>query len=124
MINEDTNEFIKPFSTFRKPAKHVVHDYFVDYNDKTGKKLKGKEFWKPFWDTFREYLDHPESKFEGDVGVLERKHVTVSRVLHIGKESNNLDESEFLGVDSDSYEIYEENLVSNTKHFIHAFLRK
>lgn len=29
--------------------------------------------------------------------------------MHIGKESNNLDESEVLGVDSDSYQTYEDN---------------
>jgi hypothetical protein len=39
--------------------------------------------------------------------VLERKHVIVSDVVHLGKESNNLEEDEILGVDSDSYEIYE-----------------
>lgn len=29
-------------------------------------------------------------------------------MIHIGKESNNLEESEFLGVDSGSYETYED----------------
>lgn len=107
-INEKTGELIKPLAPFVKPAKHAVHDYFVDYNDKTRHKLRGKQYWKQFWDTFREYLVHPESKFDGDTGVLGRKHVTVSRIVHIGKESNNLDESEVLGTSSDSYEIYEE----------------
>jgi len=58
---------------------------------------------KSFWDNFREYLNHPESKFDGNIGVLKRKHIVASRVLHIGKESDNLDESEILGVDSESY---------------------
>jgi len=50
--------------------------------------------------------------------------VTVSRVLHIGKESNNLDEAEFLGVDSGSYEIYEnlENLDSKFREISNAIL--
>jgi len=60
---------------------------------------------KSFWDNFREYLNHQESKFDGNVGVLERKLVAVTSVLHIGKESNNLDESETLGIGSGSYEI-------------------
>lgn len=34
-------------------------------------------------------------------------NVVVSEIKHIGKESNNLDESEILGVNSDGYEIYE-----------------
>ena len=32
----------------------------------------------------------------------------VTKVVHIEKESNNLDESEFLGVDDTSYETYED----------------
>lgn len=68
--NEKTGKLIKPLAPFRKPAKHAVHDYFVDYNDKTGSKLKGKEYWKTFWDNFREYLNHPELKSEGNIGVL------------------------------------------------------
>jgi len=39
---------------------------------------------------------------------LERKHVNVVGVIHIGNESNNLEESEFLGVDDTSYETYED----------------
>ena len=39
---------------------------------------------------------------------MERKHVNVIGVIHIGKESNNLEESEFLGVDDTSYETYED----------------
>jgi len=123
-LNENTDELIKPLAPFRKPAKCAVHDYFVDYNDKTAKKLKGKEYWKSFWDTFREYLNHPESKFDGDIGVLKRKHIVASRVVHIGKESNNLDEAEFLGVESGSYEIYEdlENVDSKFKKIVEWIL--
>lgn len=45
---------------------------------------------------------------DGDVDVLERKHVNVTGIIHIGKESNELEESEMLGVGSDSYETYED----------------
>ena len=107
-LDENTDELIKPIAPFTKPAKHAVYGHFVDYNSKNRHKLIGKQYWKTFWDTFREYLNHPESKFDGNTGILERKHVLVSKIVHIGKESNNLDESEFLGVDSDSYEIYED----------------
>lgn len=54
-----------------------------------------------------EYLNHGESKLEGDVEVLHRKHVAVSGIVHIGKESNNLEESEIIGVGSENYEMYE-----------------
>jgi len=59
------------------------------------------------WDYFEEYFRHPESKFDGDVGVLKRKHVRISNIVHIGKESNGLDESELFGLDDSSYEIYQ-----------------
>ena len=39
-----------------------------------------------------QYVDHPENKFEGDIGVLERTHVHVNGVVYIGKEANNIDE--------------------------------
>ena len=55
---------------------------------------------------FFNYLIHPESKFKGKFGVLERKHIQVTGVVNIGKESNRLDETSVLGVSSDDYMIY------------------
>ena len=45
---------------------------------------------------------HPESKFDGNVGVLERKHVIVTDIRHIGKESDTLNEP--FGLDEFRYE--------------------
>ena len=45
---------------------------------------------------------------DGNIGILERKHVNVIGIVHIGKESNELEESELFGVDVGSYEIYED----------------
>ncbi|MEO9276186.1 MAG: hypothetical protein ABI340_00180 [Nitrososphaera sp.] len=69
----DGESQIKPIAPYRNPAKHAVYDYFVDYNDKSRHKLRGKQYWKTFWATFRDYLSHPESKFDGNAGILERK---------------------------------------------------
>ena len=44
-----------------------------------------------------EYAHHPLSKFSGDIGILERKHVHADSVTYIRKEANNIDEQE-LGV--------------------------
>ncbi len=106
-MNPETGELIKPLAPFCKPSRYVVFSDFVDYNDKSRHKFRGKEYWKQFWDVFLEYLNHPESKMDGDVGVLERKQVVVSGIAHIGKESNNLEESEIIGVGSGSYDMYE-----------------
>ena len=47
------------------------------------------------------------SKFDGNIGVLQRKHLQISNVITIGKESNNLEDSEVIGVDEKSYVLYQ-----------------
>ena len=42
--------------------------------------------------TIIEYANHLESKFDGDTGILERKHVHAEGFSYIGKEANNIDE--------------------------------
>ena len=106
MVDEKTGEQIKPLAPFKKFVKDAVYDEFIDYNAKNNKKLRGKEYWKSFWDIFEEYLRHPESKFDGDIGVLERKHVIVTDIKHIGKESDVLNEP--FGLDELSYEFYDD----------------
>ena len=122
---DEKNSQIKPMAPYRNPAKHAVYDYFVNYHDKSRHKLRGKQYWKTFWSIFRDYLSHSESKFDGNIGILERKHVVVTNVIHIGKESNNLEDIAFLGADSDSYEIYEEieNLDSKFKEIAPRILK-
>lgn len=105
--NPETGELIKPFAPYQNPAKHAVYSKFVDYNDPKHREFQGIQYWKSLWDWFEEYLRHPESKFDGDVGVLQRKHVRISDIVHIGKESNGLDESELFGLNDSSYEIYQ-----------------
>jgi hypothetical protein len=39
-----------------------------------------------------QYAEHPENKFEGDVGVLERKHIQADGMVYIGKEANNIED--------------------------------
>ncbi|WMW25187.1 hypothetical protein RE474_00265 [Methanolobus sediminis] len=39
-----------------------------------------------------EYANHPESKFNEETGILERKHVKADSVIYIGTEANNIDE--------------------------------
>lgn len=106
VINPNTGKTIKPLAPFCRPPRHAVFGDFVDYYDDSRQRLRGKQYWKLFWDVFLDYLNHPELKFDGDVGILQRKHVVVTGVIHIGKESNRLDESELFGLDDSSYEIY------------------
>lgn len=39
-----------------------------------------------------EYIDHPEHKYEGNTGLLKRREVYADKIIHIGKEANNIDE--------------------------------
>jgi len=50
-----------------------VENKFIDYN--TGDTLHGREYWKPLSDVFIDYIDHPDPKFEGDVRILQRRHL-------------------------------------------------
>ena len=65
--------------------------------------LKIKDDVKSF---LTDYIEYKESKLDGDLRVLERKDVWISDVVHIGKESNGLEESEILGLDEESYVEY------------------
>ena len=80
---------------------------FTDY--KTGKEYKDntKFYWKPFSEFLFDYMDHSDGKYEGDIGELRRKQIIIREVNHIGKESNNLNESEIIGVSDNDYVIYD-----------------
>jgi len=60
-----------------KKRQDVPYMKFVDY--KTGKIYPNKnfinteEFWKPLSEVIRDYVEHKESKSDGDIGELKRK---------------------------------------------------
>lgn len=87
-------EGVKPISPFSSNPQEIVHKSFIDY--RTGKILEGMKYWKPLSDTLWEYLNHKESKFNGDIGILERKYIEVDGILYIGKETNNIEETGML----------------------------
>jgi hypothetical protein len=64
--------------------------------------------WKTLDKMVEEYMDHPESKFQNGnaIGKLRRRHVKVDSIVHIGKETNELEETEILGLDDDAYVQY------------------
>ncbi len=65
-------------------------------------------YWKKLDQTIGEYVDHPERKFEnGDrSGTMRRRHLNVKSIRYIGKEANELEETEVLGLDDDTYVEY------------------
>ena len=57
-----------------------------------------------------EYVDHPESKFENGAhrGTMRRCRLYLRKdaITYIGKEGNELEETEIYGLDEDSYVEY------------------
>lgn len=82
-VDGETGKLVKPLAPYRKNAQQCPYDTFIGYE--SGKEKSGLQYWKRFDDAFWSYINHPEAKFDGDVGVLSRKHVSVGSVTHIGK---------------------------------------
>ncbi|MBI2546910.1 MAG: hypothetical protein HYW23_00500 [Candidatus Aenigmarchaeota archaeon] len=79
---------VKPMAPYSNNPQSIVYQNFVDYN--SGKILNDISYWKTLDRTFFRYLDHPESKFVGNRGKLERRHIEVSDIIFIGKEANDV----------------------------------
>jgi hypothetical protein len=107
-IDEETGMPVKPVASFTKNSQRIVHEDFIDYN--SGNVLNGFEYWKPMDDVFFNYVNHEESKSDGDIGTLSRKHLKVESIVHIGKESNHLENTQMLGVGDDDYQIYSDKM--------------
>ncbi|NPE31705.1 hypothetical protein HNV12_27860, partial [Methanococcoides sp. SA1] len=97
----ERGEKIKPVSPFSKNPQVAIDNPFIDYN--TGEIFQGREYWKPLSEVFLDYIDHSESKFEGDVGVLQRRHLEPKGCVYIGKEANNIDMQELEGNTIETY---------------------
>lgn len=95
---ENTNKSPICHSPTIRPAKHTPNEQDHDT----------KSYWKPLSEVIYEYMEHPESKSEGDIGLLKRRYITIDdkSIHYIGKESNELDESQIIGVDDNNYTEY------------------
>ena len=102
--NPDTEEPITPVIPYSKNPQRAVYGSFIDYN--SGKTMEGQQYWKQMDELFYNYKNHPESKFEGNIGILERRDLVVRSTLYIGKESNNLEESTVFGVQENVSTLY------------------
>lgn len=115
--NPSSNEPIIPVMPHVNPKdrqfKEIPYRPFIDY--KTGERYplsKGMDtryYWKPLSELINDYINHPEAKSEGDTGFLQRKFIQVdsASIRYIGKESNELDEAQIIGVDGNNYTEYE-----------------
>ena len=112
-VDSDTGRHIIPMVAFLSNDKQNQAPFmpFVDYN--SGKRypedsLESEFYWKSLSESFVDYCNHAKSKSSGNVGLLKRLkiRITKSSIQYIGKESNNLDESNTTGMNSESYTRY------------------
>jgi len=85
-----TKDNVKPLISFGKDPQEAVFGDFIDYQ--TGEIMNGIEYWKPLGKSILDFSDHPENKFNGNTGHLERKPLNCNNIQYIGKEANNIDE--------------------------------
>lgn len=93
-VNEN-GENVKPIAPYNKSPQIAVEKPFINKN--TGDILQGRECWKPLSDLFLEYIDDSEAKFEGYVGILQRRYLKLKGCVYIGKEANKVEMQELEG---------------------------
>jgi hypothetical protein len=102
-------EPIIPLTQFTSQYGQAPYQLFVD--TKSGKLYDeaAEIYWKTLNRTVEEYMGHPESKFEnGDrCGTMRRRHLRVDSIHYIGKEANELEETQILGIDDETYAKYQ-----------------
>jgi hypothetical protein len=99
-----------------KEVKHDLASLVAEIAKEECKKLYEKrlagleEELAALYKTVEEYVDHPESKFENGqrCGTMRRRHLRVNSILCIGKEANELEETQILGIDEETYVEYRE----------------
>jgi len=110
----ENNDPVIPILPFfnKKHIEKVPYMTFVDY--KSGKIFPNNDsldtvfYWKPLSQVFLDYINHNESKLSGNTGFLSRLRLVIqkSSVHYIGKESNELEESNVIGISNDNYTNY------------------
>jgi hypothetical protein len=87
---KENGKVVKPLAPFIENYQTIVYRSFIDYE--TGEIKQGSQYFKPLSETILQYVEHPENKFDGDIGVLERKYIQADDLIYIGKEANNIED--------------------------------
>jgi len=87
---KENGKAVKPLAPFTKDYQSIVNKPFTDYQ--TGETKQGVQYFKPLSETILQYVEHMEYKFDGNIGVLNRKHIWADGLVYIGKEANNIED--------------------------------
>jgi len=113
VVNKKTKEPIIPLIPFSKVLNNVTKQPFVDY--KTGLIHLGEEYWRNLSEVYTGYFNHKEVKFDNDIGCLQRKSITIKNIIHIGKESSNLELTNIIGIGNDVDNVEEYRQINDLK---------
>ncbi len=91
LIGFGNNSEIKPIAPSCSEPQAMPYSPFINY--KTGEVMEGLQYFQSLADILYNYIRHPESKLEGSVGRLDRKHIVVDKITYIGKEANRIDDN-------------------------------
>lgn len=108
-IDPKTKAAVIPVVPYSKDADAVRYKPFIDKHTGELYSEHTEQYWKPMSRLFYEYLNHPESKFDGDIGTLQHKHINITGIGYIGKESNNLERAEVTGIEEDDFVFYKKD---------------
>lgn len=87
-VIEEKGKLVKPMAPFTTDYQKIVYEPFIDYE--TGEVKEGSQYFKPLSRTILQYVEHMENKFEGDIGVLNRKYIQADGLVYIGKKLTTL----------------------------------
>ena len=93
-----------PFTTNNQASPH---EPFIDAH--TGKIYQGIEYWQTLGDILNKYINHPEHKLDGDIGLMQKKHLHITNIARCGKETRNLD-TQILNLDLPESQIDDKTL--------------
>ena len=97
-MKEEGGRMVKPLAPYSKAPQKLVHEPFIDYE--TGTIKQGAHYFKPLSRTILQYVDHPEHKYKGNVGLLTRRKINVDGILIIGKEANKIEDQPLFVTDA------------------------
>ena len=110
LIGSEKNGVI-PCLPYRKDYNGIQYEKFVDYKSNTFSDklpLTSTEYWHTLDQVLTQYIRHNDNKFDYDnEGIAHRKHIIADRIRYIGKETNNIDETQITGIEEDDYLEYD-----------------
>jgi hypothetical protein len=99
---------IHPITKFTTRIEEAPFQSFIDYNIGRCYSEGTHLYWKTLESVIHDYLNHPESKFANghETGKMRRQHLLIEKPRYIGKEANELEEVELLGLNESAYVEY------------------